>query len=501
MKNKSLKVLPILVLMLSILSGRADCNCYAEDTDRTLAIEEEVFVYKDEIYATKMEDGKGGSIVYDPSENTLTLNHYHFKKPVVDGRFMNINRMADEKPLHIILNGTSTMLMEESQRKYDGREASCMDITESKTIIEGTGKLITNTVLTAEDLTIKDCDIEINALNDGIKSGILNVENANVTVTIEKGDINHPVIWLGLMQNNVRQPGVLNVNQSCVMLKSKGYHTEPIMIKMEDTEVLGEPFLIKNINFSNDTIKTNGKGEAVHVCAIVNGEKGYYIFTEDGKEGEFIPRSHMGNEDNHESTVLFVSSEKKKQNESITKVESLIQAIGETTLEKEAAITSARAAYNGLDSLGEKAAYAKAKVSNYQTLLDAEEKLKKLKEEKKKEEPAKDQTDKEITVSGETIYIKTPTIQSLKSKKTSTATITYTKDTECSGYQISYSTNKKFKKSKTKTKTIKNCKTKKKTIKALKSGKRYYFRVREFKKIEGKKYYGNWGKVKKVKIK
>ena len=82
-----------------------------------------------------------------------------------------------------------------------------------------------------------------------------------------------------------------------------------------------------------------------------------------------------------------------------------------------------------------------------------------------------------------------------------TVTITYTKDTECNGYQISYSTNKKFKKKKTKTKTIKNCKTKKKTYKSLKSGKRYYFRVRAFKKIEGKKYYGNWSKVKKVKIK
>ncbi|MCR4690118.1 MAG: fibronectin type III domain-containing protein [Lachnospiraceae bacterium] len=57
--------------------------------------------------------------------------------------------------------------------------------------------------------------------------------------------------------------------------------------------------------------------------------------------------------------------------------------------------------------------------------------------------------------------------------------IKYTTDTECSGYQISYSTNKKFKKS-VKKKTVKSAKKKSLTIKKLKKGKTYYFRVRAY---------------------
>ncbi len=40
-----------------------------------------------------------------------------------------------------------------------------------------------------------------------------------------------------------------------------------------------------------------------------------------------------------------------------------------------------------------------------------------------------------------------------------------------------------------------------KTITGLKKGKTYYVRVRAYQKADGRKYYGNWSKVKKVKIK
>ena len=67
------------------------------------------------------------------------------------------------------------------------------------------------------------------------------------------------------------------------------------------------------------------------------------------------------------------------------------------------------------------------------------------------------------------------------------------------GYQIQYSTKKNFKSKKTV--TVKSSKKVSTTIKKLKSKKTYYVRVRSYKKINGKTYYGSWSKVKKVKVK
>ncbi len=79
-------------------------------------------------------------------------------------------------------------------------------------------------------------------------------------------------------------------------------------------------------------------------------------------------------------------------------------------------------------------------------------------------------------------------------------TVTLKKNLKVDGYQIQYSTNKKFKKAKTV--KINKAKTVKKVIKKLKSGKKYYIRVRAFKKINGKVQYSKWAKYKKaVKVK
>ena len=40
-----------------------------------------------------------------------------------------------------------------------------------------------------------------------------------------------------------------------------------------------------------------------------------------------------------------------------------------------------------------------------------------------------------------------------------------------------------------------------KTIRGLEKGKTYYVRVRAYKKVSGKKLYGKWSKVKKIRIK
>ena len=71
--------------------------------------------------------------------------------------------------------------------------------------------------------------------------------------------------------------------------------------------------------------------------------------------------------------------------------------------------------------------------------------------------------------------------------------------TKTSGYQIQYSTSKKF--SSAKTVTIKSNKTTSATLKSLKSKKTYYVRVRTYKTVKGTKYYSGWSsaKVKKTK--
>lgn len=67
------------------------------------------------------------------------------------------------------------------------------------------------------------------------------------------------------------------------------------------------------------------------------------------------------------------------------------------------------------------------------------------------------------------------------------------------GYQVQYALNKKFKSAKTK--TIKNTKKTSVTLKKLKARKKYYVRIRTYKKVSGQTYYSNWSKVKTVKTK
>ena len=80
------------------------------------------------------------------------------------------------------------------------------------------------------------------------------------------------------------------------------------------------------------------------------------------------------------------------------------------------------------------------------------------------------------------------------------ATINWKVDKNCSGYQVQYSTDKKFKKNKV-SKYVRSSKKKTITVRNLKSKKKYYFRMREYKVVNGKKYFGKWSSVKKCYIK
>ena len=79
-------------------------------------------------------------------------------------------------------------------------------------------------------------------------------------------------------------------------------------------------------------------------------------------------------------------------------------------------------------------------------------------------------------------------------------TVKWKKQTaQTAGYQIQYSTSSKFAKPKTVTIT-KNTSTSKAVTK-LAGKKKYYVRIRTYKKVSGKNYYSAWSKSKTVKTK
>lgn len=92
-------------------------------------------------------------------------------------------------------------------------------------------------------------------------------------------------------------------------------------------------------------------------------------------------------------------------------------------------------------------------------------------------------------------------IVSAKSAASGKITVKWKKNTKVSGYEIQYSTSKKFAKTGTKSRKVKKASKTSETISKLKNGKIYYVRVRTYKKAAGKTYYSSWSGKKKVKIK
>lgn len=148
--------------------------------------------------------------------------------------------------------------------------------------------------------------------------------------------------------------------------------------------------------------------------------------------------------------------------------------------------------------LGDNAAYRSVSVIVKGTKQDE---VKDSKPATKPSEPATTQptTKPSTTKNTETVKPKKTSIKKL-SKGKKKFTVTWAKVSGVKGYQIQYSSDKKFKKN-NKSVTVTKQKTTKATVKKLKSKKRYYVRVRTYKTVNGKKIYSSWSKVKSVKTK
>jgi hypothetical protein len=115
-------------------------------------------------------------------------------------------------------------------------------------------------------------------------------------------------------------------------------------------------------------------------------------------------------------------------------------------------------------------------------------------------------TDAQTVVSGKTSSEKKVTVKKsavtkvTRSKNNKKITVKIRKVANADGYQIRYSTSKKFTKGTTKTVTVSKKKLKK-TISSLKAKKTYYVSVRAYRKVNGSKYYSAWSAAKTVKAK
>lgn len=111
--------------------------------------------------------------------------------------------------------------------------------------------------------------------------------------------------------------------------------------------------------------------------------------------------------------------------------------------------------------------------------------------------PATDPSDSENGEKTEKVTVKKTAIKTAKrSRNNKKLKVTLKKVRGASGYQIKYSTSKKFTKKTTKTVKVKGTT---KTIQKLKK-KTYYVKVRTYKKVNGTTYYSKWSAVKKVKV-
>lgn len=105
-------------------------------------------------------------------------------------------------------------------------------------------------------------------------------------------------------------------------------------------------------------------------------------------------------------------------------------------------------------------------------------------------------TIKKITI---TVKPTKTALSSVSSPSAGKMKVKWKKNTVGTGYQIQFSTSAKFKSAKSAWIT-KNTTTVK-TISKLKKGKKYYVRIRTYKKVGKVKYYSGWSKTKAVKIK
>lgn len=205
--------------------------------------------------------------------------------------------------------------------------------------------------------------------------------------------------------------------------------------------------------------------------------------------------------------TVSVRDDEGKDEKEAYEVIALISSIGTVTKDSKEKIEAARTAYNALSES------AKLMVTNYGILTGAEKWYDAIIKKESSNTgsgntggstgntPAITQTPAaapaEQTVTAPSKVTKT----SAKNVKKKSIVVKWERVSDAKGYELQYALNKKFTKSK-KTKDITSASKVSFTVTKLKKNKTYYVRVRAYNQgTDGKKVYGKWSDVKKVKIK
>lgn len=113
----------------------------------------------------------------------------------------------------------------------------------------------------------------------------------------------------------------------------------------------------------------------------------------------------------------------------------------------------------------------------------------------------KNNTSKDVLDDNKTSETKPAKVNALSVKsKTKALAVYWNRVSGINGYQIQVATDKNFNKNK-KSVTVTKQNASKKTVNNLKKNKKYYVRIRAYKNINSKKFYGKWSKTNSVKTK
>lgn len=513
----------LLLGTIMILFMAHPMEAFALGDAATLWVSDNNFVWAGEVKQTVASDGKGGTAVYNVQNNTLTLNNYCPNGD--DGPGIQISGMGND--FQIILKGVNKLSSNKSEAIWG---------TDNSFILNGPGKLITNAGITTPaetdyKLIIKNCQLEITSPNGGILCGTLEIQNADITV-LSKAQL---LRYFGIEAESLI---VKNANITTSII-SPGHLSLLVNRDKDDGTIVSESEKI--ILLGNEKI-VDENNNLLHTEEFSYNSKMWYVFTSKTHE-EFL----ADKQNSIAKTVRIVSDERSAITNQVKEVIRLIDAIGTVTQNSGAAISQAKTAYLALTE------YQKEMVYNYSALTEADKKYQeinqaaadkvialiekignvttksrnaielaeqeyaKLTDEQKAKvnnygalsqakaqyitifQNEKVKEDKENT-STQKVSVKKAVFRKVTSKKKKKATLTWKADKKCTGYQIQYSTDKKFKK-KVVAKYVKSYKKTSITIKNLKSKTKYYFRIREYKTVNGKKYFGKWSSIKKCSIK
>lgn len=195
-------------------------------------------------------------------------------------------------------------------------------------------------------------------------------------------------------------------------------------------------------------------------------------------EAKFTLDTKMGQFDSLKAALLKTEKTKAKK-----ELEGYRSAKNYRTAQKKELEKAIKAGKAAIDA-------AKTKADIRKALAGAKTKIDKIKTDAqlKKEEAARKKV----------VPAKTSISGKLKAVKKG-FTVKWKKQTKnVDGYEICYSTSRKFPKKGTVTKAVSKKTTTKWTIRNLKAKKKYYVRVRTYKKVKGKKYVSSWSSVKTV---